>query len=513
MNKFYKPLLFTIISFSIFITGCSSTSPDRGWHADRHTDRHKDSNINKFSTTTSEVGYKQYENLWDEMANNLHLGDDYAQKFDKYTQFYLKRPRHLEQVSIRAEPYMYFILNEIKKRQMPYELAVIPIVESAFNISAKSRMGAVGVWQIMPSTGHMLGLDYNWWYNGKKDIYQSTNAALNYLQKQYERNNNDWLLAFASYNAGFGNVLNAKRRYLRSNPGGNADYWAIRKYLPKETQSYIPKILAIAHLIEYQQKYNTRLTPIKNQPVFTAININQQLDLNKIANSTPTNIATIKALNPGFIRNATPKGKHILLLPIKSATIFQQKLANNPHAFKNIALNKAQKTEKNQVTHTIKPGDNLGRIAQKYNSSIVAIKRANNLKGSRIIAGRKLVIPTSSNPSKTSAKNPSNTRTLIHTVKRGDTLWGIAREHKVSTRNISDWNNVDITKPLKKGTKLNIKVKKTRKKIAYTLRSGDNLTRIANRFSVRISDITKWNKINRSKILHPGNVLYIWVKR
>ena len=393
-----------------------------------------------------------HNNIWHEMSNHFYLAPAHTEKYQDYIQYYLKHPNHLKRVSKRAEPYLYFILEEIKKRQMPYEIALLPIVESGFSPFAKSYVSATGLWQFMPATGQMFGLYQSWWFEGRQDVYKSTHAALDYLQSLYKRNNHDWLLALASYNCGHGNVRKAKRNYLKKNPNGVVNFWTIRNYLPKETQHYVPQLLAISYLIDHQSDYGVLLEPIENTAFFTKIELNQQISLPKLAKETNLSLDKIKLLNPGFLRSATPPtGSFKLLLPVDIANSFAKKLQQKPSLF-----------EVNWLKHKIKSGESLSVIAQKYNTSSKQIKKLNGLKNSKIRAGETLLIPTSINYTKKFTKQtPKNHRgkKIAYTLKKGDSLWKVAKKHSVTTTDLSRWNNIEKSQILQPGTKINIWIK------------------------------------------------------
>ncbi len=169
-----------------------------------------------------------YDDLWQEISEHLFLAPANSENYQDYMSYYINKKRYLKRVSVRAKPYLYFILQEVKKRQMPYEIALLPVVESGYYPYARSYMSAAGLWQFMPATGHMYGLHQNWWYDGRQDVYRSTLAALDYLQALYAQNDYDWLLALASYNSGYGNVLKAQRRFLKKHPNGDPNFWNIR---------------------------------------------------------------------------------------------------------------------------------------------------------------------------------------------------------------------------------------------------------------------------------------------
>lgn len=504
LNLLYKIIFASTL---VFISSCAIIDVKANLTEPKLTKKQITANlvVSKQKTIYAENQPKIYTNIWFEIADNTSLEPHSTHNYNSYIPYYKKYPDYLKRVSKRAEPYLYFILSEVKKRQMPYEIALLPIIESAFYPFAKSYISATGLWQFMPNTGEMLGLYRNWWYEGRQDIYKSTHAALEYLQKLYKKNNNDWLLALASYNAGYGNVSKAKRKFLKKHPNEIVDFWAIKKYLPKETQNYVPTLLAISHIIENPKEYNIELYPIENKPFFDSTILKQQLDINKIAKITNTDFKIIKRLNPGFLRSATPPtGKYKLLLPIENLKLFEDKLLEQPSYFK-----------VNWAKHTIKSGESLSVIAQKYRTSTAQIKRLNNLRSDFIRVGKYLLIPITNTAAQQLLNQPIkkyNGKKHYHKVKKGESLWVIARYYNVSTRTLCQWNNISIRKPLRKGQKLEIRNKKYGKKITYTITKGDSLWKIAHKHSVSIADLVHWNGIKKHQILKPKTKLNIWIK-
>jgi len=467
-----------------------------------------------------------YSNLWDEMSKHFDLANQHYGQYDRYIAFYNKRQRHMEKISQRAKPYLHYIFNEVKQREMPYEIALLPAVESGFRAHARSHQRAVGLWQFIPSTAEIFDLDRNWWYDGRKDVISSTQAALDYLEKLYKLNNNDWLLALASYNAGLGNVYRAQKKYRKKhkNQPGIDDYqpnfWEIQPYLPKETQGYVPKLLAVSHIIEYADLFQVAIEPIENQPYFAEIKLKKQVALNQVAKLSQANSDELALLNPGYHRLATPpKGPHSILLPIEEAEKFQSALNDNQHIF-SIQWQK----------HKIKSGDSLSVIAQKYKTSSRAIQKLNGMKNSKIRAGKTLLIPIPSDAAESvklasntqnvsvisdinrTESKPKNTDFGIHTVKAGDSLWELAKHYHVSTTDLKNWNGISLKKPLNIGQKLKIYSDKFGRKVEHTLKAGESLWTLAKRYKVRTRKIAAWNEIPLNKTLQPGMKLVVWIK-
>jgi len=485
-----------------------------------------------------------YPNIWDEMSHHFDLADQDYGKYDEFLTFYGQRKTHLKRVSERAKPYLYYILNEVKKRNMPYEIALLPAVESGFKAVARSNQSAVGLWQFIPSTGDTFNLHRNWWYDGRKDVVQSTSAALDYLQELYASNNNDWLLALASYNAGLGSVYRAQRAYRKAhkNEPNIADYqpnfWEIQQYLPKETQGYVPKLLAVAHIVENPEKFKTTIEPIDNKPFFKIFTLKKQVSLHEVASISSTPSKTFQKLNPGYHQPATPpNGVHHILLPIAKSAKFAELLQTNSRLFK-----------VHWQKHKIKPGDSLSVIAYKFKTSSKAIQRLNGMKNSKIRAGKTLLIPipeiqsnyalASNNDVKTSSKNVSYSKPIrhpvviakvssssskkIHTVKSGDSLWTIAKKYNTTIKQLAKWNNLSTKSYLKMGQKLAILTPQSKAKsslqassnvkIEHVLKSGESLWILAKRYDVKTAQIAKWNRIPTHKVLQPGMKLTIWGK-
>ncbi|MDX1336030.1 MAG: transglycosylase SLT domain-containing protein, partial [Gammaproteobacteria bacterium] len=367
------------------------------------------------------------EDLWQRVragyALEHHTDQSRVQSFIDWHQCH---PDYLHRVTARGEPYLHMILEEIDARGMPTELVLLPIVESAFVPFAYSHGRAAGIWQFIPSTGRYFGLDQNWWYDGRRDIYASTNAALDYLQKLHKSFDGDWLLALAAYNAGGGNVRKAIRKNKKL--GKPTDFWHLD--LPKETKFYVPKLLAMSAIVEEPLAYGLSLWPVDDLPYLTKVETNGQIDLAVAAELAELDLDEIYQLNPGFNRWATsPDGPHYLLLPITHAERFST------------SLNKLPAEERvTWLRHKIKSGETLSHIATNYHTTTSVLKEANNIRGSNIRAGKYLLVPTSSKPvtgyslsSTERLKKQQNRKRsgqkIVHVVSNGDTLWDLSREY------------------------------------------------------------------------------------
>ncbi len=318
---------------------------------------------------------------------------------------------------------------------MPGELAFLPAVESAFKPQALSKKYASGLWQFIPSTGRLFGLEENFWFDGRNDILLSTEAATDYL-KQLNGNFNDWFLALAAYNAGKGNVnARIKRNQKKGKP---EDYWSLA--LPRETMHYVPRLLALSKIYATAEKYNLKLAPISNQAYFKTATVNSQLDINIAAKLAEMPIKQFKLLNSGFKHNVIDPDSHsTVLIQADKKELFLEQLAKTD-----------LKDRLKFVKHRIQSGENLGLIARKYGSRVDLIKQQNRLKSDRIRAGKFLSIPIHSAVIK---QKP----TQLYVVKKGDTFWDIARQFSVKSKDIALWNGLSLSNILQPGQTLIIK--------------------------------------------------------
>lgn len=450
--------------------------------------------------------------IWDELADQFHLIETHHESYQNYLAFYLNNTKHLERVSVRAQPYLYFIMDEIRNRDLPYELALLPIIESAFYPYALSSKRAGGLWQFIPSTGRIYGLKQDWWFDGRQDVYMSTHAALDFLESLYRTNNNDWFLALASYNAGYGRIQQATARLKRADPNAEINYWTIRPYLPRETRHYVPQLLAVSYLIKNREKYNLDIHDIPNEPYLTYIELDRQMDLNKAAEMAGLSKDIMKHLNPGYLKSVTPPdGPHHLLIPLSHKDAFEQKLAENTDDIFNIRWQR----------HHIVAGDSLGTIAQRYSTSIGEIRRLNNIKGNMIRAGRTLLIPIpasqahlhtqlAQNTTNNDSDDSNNKSFRTHYVQRGESLWTISNYYGLDSSQLAQWNNLNPRDHIRIGQRLEIRSNKYGHTVQHTVKDGESLWLIARRYQVTIQDLTRWNRISSANTLRPGTELTIW---
>lgn len=462
------------------------------------------------------------DDIWQRVRDQLHFDIPQNKQVIAQRNWYAKHDSYMDRVAKRSEPFLYYIVEEIEKHNMPMELVLLPIVESAYDPFAYSHGSASGMWQFLSSTGKQFGLKQDWWYDGRRDVAESTKAAMKFLRYLHKRFDGDWLLALAAYNSGEGRVARAVKNNARK--GLPTDFWNLK--LPRETRDYVPKLLALADIVKRPDDFNVNLYAIDNKPLISRVNIGSQLDLSLAADLSELTIDQLHKLNPGFNRWATaPNGPHSLLIPNNKVANFKKGLA--------------KLTDKDRLSwqrYKIKNGDSLSVIANRFNTTMTVIKEANSMANSNIRAGKYLLIPTATQSldryksyeqvrkNKIARKGSGNK--VNYTVKNGDTLWDIGQLYKVNSKDIAKWNGFAPKDMLRLGQKLTIWTGSSvalasnqpsasgnsiMRNINYKVRSGDSLDRIANKFKVKIADIEKWNNLNRKKYLQPGQMLKLSV--
>ncbi|WP_303905412.1 lytic transglycosylase [Thiohalomonas denitrificans] len=468
------------------------------------------------------------ENLWDHLRSGYRLPEVDHAHIDEDVAWYASHQSYLDRVAERAEPYLHMVVALIEEREMPTEIALLPVVESAFQPFAYSHGRAAGLWQFVPATGRRFGLQQNWWYDGRRDVAEATRAALDYLEFLHQKFDGDWLLALAAYNSGEGTVGKAIRRNRQQ--GKPIDFFSLK--LPRETQGYVPRLLAISRIVAEPEKHGVTLKPISNAPYLARVDLGSQIDLDLVAELAELPIEDIYRYNPGFNRWATaPDGPHKLLLPLEKAERFKTQLEEYP-ADQRLTWTR----------HRIRSGESLGKIAEHYKTTVSLIQQVNDISGHAIRAGRSLIIPVARKDlkrynlsadqrlAKLQDKNRDGEK-IEYRVRQGDTLWEIARSYQVSVGTLAKWNGMaprDILRPgqtlmlwtRNKGQQASSSnpvnfshpfEKSTRQRIGYTVRSGDSLSRISQRFRVSVDNLKRWNNLQGKKYLQPGQSLTLYV--
>jgi membrane-bound lytic murein transglycosylase D len=463
------------------------------------------------------------QSIWPRVRAGFQLPDDVQHNsLQDEIEWFARHPEYINRVMKRADPFIYYILEEAEERNLPSELVLLPIVESAYQPFAYSHGRAAGIWQFIPSTGRLYGLKQNWWYDGRRDIYASTQAALNYLEKLNKIYDGDWMLALAAYNSGSGTVSRAIRRNKKLNKP--TDFWHLK--LPKETRAYVPKLLALKAIITDPDRYSVSLRCIPDAPGFRQVKLNAQIDLALAAELAEVDLETLYNYNPAFNRWATdPAGPHSLILPVAAAETFDENYSKLP-----------EDEYLRWTRHKIKQGETLSHIAVKYNTSVKHLKKVNDIKGNNIRAGKYIMIPVSSKNNSSyalsssqrlkkiqSVKHGSSSTRINHKVQSGESFWTISRKYKVDMHKLAKWNGMAIRDPLKQGQKLVVwssgagkksarthNPNSTVKSISYTVRNGDSLSTIASKYRVEVKDLHRWNTI-KGKYIQPGQRLKLYI--
>jgi membrane-bound lytic murein transglycosylase D len=436
--------------------------------------------------------------------------------------WFVRHPEYLNRVFTRAQRYLPHIVDELERRNMPLELALLPIVESAYDPFAYSHGRAAGLWQMIPGTARRFGIKQNWWYDGRRDVVDSTRAALDYLELLHRLNGGDWLNAIASYNSGEGNVLRAVKRNNKA--GKFTDFWSLS--LPRETSMYVPKLLALVEIVANPESFELKLPNVFDERQFKVTKIGGQLDLALAAELAGIDVDTVYQFNPGYNRWSTdPKGPHRLVMPIDVADDFVAALDAVP-------ANERVRWQRHKVSN----GEAISQIAEKYNTTVATIRSANQLRSNTIRAGHHLLIPVATKPlsaysksadarlAKTQNRKRSGNK-LDHIVSTGESFWSIGQRYQVSARQIAAWNGMAPRDTLSVGKKLVIwtnaeiaasltsprqALGNTTRKLRYVVRNGDSLYLIANKFRVTIGDLLRWNKIDKNKVLRPGQKITVF---
>lgn len=391
-------------------------------------------------------------NVWDVLRSEFTLNHESTQPaVQQQIRWIVAHPSYLQKIAQQSQPYIYHIVTEIKKRKLPGELALIPMIESSYDPFAYSGAGAAGLWQLMPGTGTELGLKQDWWYDGRRSIGPSTNAALTYLVYLHSYFNGDWLLAFAAYDAGEGTISRIIKRMGKT--AGNVSFWSLS--VPQETRAYIPRLLALAEVVQNPQRYHVQLANIPHEPYFEEVNIGSQIDLNHAAKLAGISYRDLIKLNPGFNRWATaPYRPYKLLVPADKAEDFTKKLANLP-----------EDQRVSWTRHKVSAGDNLVIIANKYHTTVNLIKELNQLKTTSVKNGQFVLIPSGKNtvvaektalvPSKNIQKTklqafiPPKKYKVVHIVQKNETYKDLQKKYSVSLHDIQSWNHLGPNTPLK----------------------------------------------------------------
>jgi membrane-bound lytic murein transglycosylase D len=459
---------------------------------------------------------EDYDDLFDRMRAGFAFEEVQEPAIDQQLAWFQRNPDYLERCFQRAQRYLYHVVTEVEARGMPLEFALLPVVESAYEPFAYSPSRAAGLWQFISGTGVRFGLKQDWWYDGRRDVIESTRAALDYLQALHDQFDGDWLLAIAAYNVGEAGVQRAID-YNRA-LGRPTDFWHLN--LPAETRAYVPTLLALKRLMAEPERYGIDFAAIPNEPYFAVIDTGSQLQLTIAAQLAGTSYDELVALNPGFNRWATdPDGPHRMLVPIDNADAFEA-------ALKTLSPDDRLRYE----MHTVTKRETLAAIAKQYDTSAAVIAKINDLPGGRVTAGTTLKIPSIGVqlPDKVllaaarvdRPESDRRQRQIVYRVRAGETLNSIARRHGLPVSTLARLNNLALGDALIKGQRLVIKASARRyrdeglvsgRRTLYTVRHGDTVYSISRQFQVSVGQLKSWNGLNKNHQIRAGQRLVMYV--
>lgn len=556
--------MLTCMLSATALTGCGSLGDSATANKWQHKKHSKHPIIRHNASTavlTQRANPNPTGNLWTTLPRGFQIEfDESNPNIQAQIQWFMQHQAFLERMTQRAAPYLYMIYDQVKQRDLPTELVLLPIIESAYYPFAYSIAGAAGIWQLMPGTASKFGIKRDSWYDGRRDIFASTTAALDYLDYLGNYFNGDWALAIAAYDAGEGTIQSAIRHNSRENLP--TDFWSLP--LSAETRAYVPRLLALVVILKHPDRYPVNMPAINDQPYLGQVDVGSQIKLKDAARIAGISLEQLKTLNPGYKRLSTdPQGVHKLLLPLEKIDDFKTSLGLS-----------SQPNNINWNHYRVQAGDTWSSLASRFHISIARLKQLNNIDiNSELNAGSFIQIPNSNNLDEGTAAKVTDTDNITnlpgtnlpktaqlnnddnddesatdetedtsekppatkqwHLIKAHETLSSIARRYKVTVRDLQNWNHLSPNMPLKINAKLVIykiaklnspaqstvaplhsttvkttSVTKPSNKL-YHVQAGDTLNHIAHRFNLTVAQLKAANpQINPAK-LKPGQVIII----
>ena len=461
---------------------------------------------------TAEELVEQPPHLWGRITDRFEFTEcPDNSRAQQWADWFGDREEYMERVLNRARPWLHDIANELEARDLPGELALLPIVESAYDPFAYSHGRASGTWQFLSGTARDYGVEINEFYDGRRDVWTSTRAALDYLEYLHRRFD-DWNLALAAYNAGQGRI---QRAINRNSARGQPTDWE-NLPLPRETRAYVPKLNGLGCLFANSEAHAFEVPVWEDRPHVARVAFDKPVDIVVLAAEAGIEIAELVALNPGLNRHLTPpSGPHHLIVPAERADTVEKLLPS---------LDANDMLVWNEVT--VGNGDTLSHIARRHNTSVAELRRANNLNGDFLRAGQTLRIAANGSTPEDSPhaelyhelaqlqRRLLPTKRFQHQVRPGENLWLIARQYRVSISDLQRWNNLGSNNLIRPGQRLMVHMDQpggaaAPAAVEYTVRGGDSLWVIARRHGVSVRDLVRWNGLSEGAILRPGQTLTI----
>ena len=441
-----------------------------------------------------------YENIWEylQVNNKIKQSDYLDEQILSYMNNHLRDIDKFEEYLNDSYYFLYFVIKELEKNNLPIELSILPYIESNYDPFSISPSGAVGMWQFMPRTGRLYELNKSWWSEDRHDPFKSTEAAIGYLKYLYQRFDGDIYLSIAAYNAG--PSLVDKRINQNKRKGEDIDFWSLN--LPTQTKNYVPKYIALRELILNPEKYGITLPNIPYDSVVQKIIIPGQVEILALSEYLEIKPELLYKLNAGYTKWASaPKDESIFFIPKEKYFLFSSE--KNP-------FNKTN--DINWISHTVNKGDNLWDLAIKYDTEVDVIKEVNYLNNDLLSINDNLLIPLG----KTKSNNFIPYEMYI--VSEGDTLWSIAKKYNLNVNNLARMNSLNKNEYLQLGQQLSIgnkniyrNMESKKRTILYSVKQGDNLFKISELFDVTISSIEEINKFSNPTLM-PGQIIKIAIR-
>lgn len=432
-KKISKLFIFiTLFFFSVLLTADEVTNENVRGESIEYLENIITPNI---TSDNSEHTLEAPKSLWKRIEAGFKLESQENKREQDYLNWYQSRPEYVERMIERSSKYLYHVVEEVEKRNMPMEIALLPMIESAYNPVAKSRQKAVGMWQFIASTGRLYGLEQNWWQDKRRNVIQSTSAALDYLEKLHQTFGS-WELALAAYNAGEGRI---KRAIIKNTKRKQkTDYYSLD--LPRETKNYVPKLLAVKKIIMEPEKFQLFIQNIPDTPYFKVVNIPDEIDAVVAANMAKISLEEFQSLNPEHNRPLL-KAKfntQDILLPINAVETFKENLEKNTNSLTQWIIYEPTKGEK------------VSYIAKKFGIDIKELIKINQLKSNENLKNKIILIPNSPealNNYPIGTENLYSYSTIVtHKVKNGETLSRIAKKYNIPLKDLMEFNELKSTK-------------------------------------------------------------------
>jgi len=443
-----------ILLASVLLVGCQASNHDG--NVQQHAQSLSAASQGEAGMFTSQARWMddgtfsgQEQDLWASISDELKMGIPENNRIREQKQKYLRNKSYLHDVTLRAEPYMYWIAGQVKKRNMPMELVLLPIVESAFNPHATSGANAAGIWQIIPSTGRNYGLKQTRTYDARRDVVASTTAALDMMQRLNRMFDGDWLLTVAAYNSGEGRVMKAMK--ANKSRGKPTDFWSLS--LPQETKIYVPKMLALSDILKNSKRYGVRLPTPDDSRALARVRLNSPVGMNQLADMAGMPVSKLKTFNAG-VKGSTlgASGPQYVMVPQKHANQLRESLASGEIAAVQPTL-MADNTPLTSRSYKVRSGDTLSGIASRLGVSAKDLQQWNSLRGSTLKVGQSLTVGAGSSAQRLA----SNSDSVKYRVRKGDSLSSIAKDYGVNIKDVMRWN--DGTDNLQPGDQLTLFVK------------------------------------------------------